>query len=230
MSQPVQLVSQIVHILPSERPFSCFSRKCRCLDITVCDSWTDKKWNWHLIQTSSSHSGRRFVNATRVWNLCHTSDRRSVQCCSFGEVPDSNHPPVTVFSRCCSMWLLALPKSQRLSSKVIILRLRRNVMQHNNSSRSDTEVLPALTEALEQACIWRRVVIVGWLRFYICSSYYITCPKAFGSFHVHCTYLTYWFELSGERNTFTEEQQVHTELWVEMFMERDDFGNWDWPM
>jgi len=27
------------------------------------------------MQTSSYHSGRRFVNVTRVWNLCHTSDR-----------------------------------------------------------------------------------------------------------------------------------------------------------
>jgi len=59
----------------------------------------------------------------------------SVQCCSFGEEPDSNHPQITVFSRCCSMWLLALPKSQRLSSKVIILRLKRNVTQHNSSSQ-----------------------------------------------------------------------------------------------
>jgi hypothetical protein len=58
---------------------------------------------------------------------------------------------------------------------------------HRGASSTDREVLPALTEALEQACIWRRVVIVGWLRFDICCSYYITCPKAFGSFHVHCT-------------------------------------------
>jgi hypothetical protein len=124
---------------------------------------------------------------TCVWNLCHTSDRESVQCCSFGEEPDSKHLPVTVFSRCCSVWLLAFPKSQKLSSKVIILRLWRNVTQHNSSSCSDTQVLPALTEALEQVCIWRRVEILGWLRFYICSPYYITCLKAFGSFYVHCT-------------------------------------------
>ena len=122
---------------------------------------------------------------TCVWNLCHTSDRGSVQCCSFGGEPDSYHPPVTVFCRCCSVWLLSFPQSQRLSSKFIILCLRRNVTQHNSSYCSDTKVFAALTRAPEQVCIWGRVVILGWLRFYICS-YYITCLKAFGSFHVHC--------------------------------------------
>jgi len=37
--------------------------------------------------------------------------------------------------------------------------------------------------------------------------------------------LAYWFELGRERSTYTEEQQVYTELWVEKFMERDNFGN-----
>jgi len=52
-------------------------------------------------------------------------------------------------------------------------------------------------------------------------------PESFWilSCSLHNIPLTYWFELSGGRNTFAEEQQVHTELWIEMFMERDDFGN-----
>jgi len=54
----------------------------------------------------------------------------------------------------------------------------------------------------------------------MCSSYYITCLKDFGSFHVH---VTCWFEFRGE--TYAEEQQVHPELWVEEFMEGDNFSN-----
>lgn len=42
---------------------------------------------------------------------------------------------------------------------------------------------------------------------------------------LHIRPLTYWFELGGERSTYAEEQQVDTELWVEKFMERDNFGN-----
>jgi hypothetical protein len=42
---------------------------------------------------------------------------------------------------------------------------------------------------------------------------------------LHIIPLTYWFELGGERNTYAEEQQVHTELRVEKFMERDNFVN-----
>jgi hypothetical protein len=42
---------------------------------------------------------------------------------------------------------------------------------------------------------------------------------------LHIILLTYWFEVSGEISTYAEEQQVYTELWVEKFMERDNFGN-----
>jgi len=42
---------------------------------------------------------------------------------------------------------------------------------------------------------------------------------------LHIIPLPYWFELGGGRSTYAEEQQVHTALWVEKFMERDNFRN-----
>lgn len=188
MSQRVQLVPQIGHNLPSE--YHSLVSVGSVVILTQLCVIVERIQNEIGISYRQVHiilEEDLWMLHVCVWNMCCSSDRGSVLCCSFCEEPDSNHPPFTAFSGCFSVWLLALPRSHSSSPKFVILHLRGNVIQHNNSSCSHAEVLLALTGALEQVCIWRSVVMLGWLRFYICSSCCITCLEAFGSFSVHIT-------------------------------------------
>jgi len=167
------------------------------------------------------------MNATHVCEICAihvTEDLSSAAVLVKNQIPTILQSLYFPDVAPCDFW--PFPSLKRLSSKVIILRLKRNVTQHNSSSQrhrgaSSTDRSPGTNLYMKKGSNFRvaQVIYIFFLLRNMSESFW-TLPCA-----LHIIPLPYWFELGGERSTCAEEEQMHTELWVEKFMERDNFVN-----